>query len=215
MYTATRNAAVSPIEVCFWVKRGGSRSCTTFENLTALNEFMSTPYVKVEIHDQVLTKVHKYSFSPVMYTKELVIWNCGVVEIEAGAFNNSLSLLKFDVQKNKLEIVRTGVFNGLLITHLNLAHNKIRTIEPEALSYMQNLEEVILLNNLISAYDAEWFNKTPLLRSLYFQNNTIKEIPDTAFKNLIDKPFGLNLFFSFNQIRLVHPMTFQSKFLFF
>lgn len=80
---------------------------------------------------------------------------------------------------------------------------------------MQNLEEVILLNNLISAYDAEWFNKTPLLRSLYFQNNTIKEIPDTAFKNLIDKPFGLNLFFSFNQIRLVHPMTFQSKFLFF
>lgn len=115
VYTATRNAAVSPIEVCFWVKRGGSRSCTTFENLTALNEFMSTPYVKVEIHDQVLTKVHKYSFSPVMYTKELVIRNCGVVEIEAGAFNNSLSLLKFDVQKNKLEIVRTGTY--IPITH--------------------------------------------------------------------------------------------------
>ncbi|XP_066146074.1 leucine-rich repeats and immunoglobulin-like domains protein sma-10 isoform X2 [Euwallacea fornicatus] len=207
--SATRNAANTSIDVCFYIKKGHPRSCKTFENLTTLGEFMSKPHVKVEIHDQFLTKLHKYSFSRIMYTKELVIANCGVLEIEPGAFHNSLSLLKFDIQRNRLEILREGVFNGLLISHLNLAHNKIRTIDPDALSNMQNIEEVNLLNNLISVYDVKWFNKTPLLKSLCFQNNTIREIPETAFRNLIDMKHGMNLFYSFNMIKTVHPKAFQ------
>lgn len=102
------NTTGNSIEVCFYIKTGDSKSCRSFENFTAIKEFMSTPHVKVEIHDQVLTKVHKYSFSRIMFTKELVIRNCGLVEIEPGAFHASLSFLKFDIQRNGLEVVKTG-----------------------------------------------------------------------------------------------------------
>lgn len=106
------------------------------------------------------------------------------------------------------------MFNDLFISHLHLGHNRIKIIEPDALSYMQNIEEVILINNRISVYDWKWFDKTPLLKSLYFQNNVITEIPERAFRNLIDKTFDLNIFFSFNEIRFIHPLAFDSKFAF-
>ncbi|CAG9760073.1 unnamed protein product [Ceutorhynchus assimilis] len=195
--------------LCYHFESGSSRICKTFDNFTAVREFMLTSHVKVEIHEQVFPKIYKFYFARLKHTKELVIWNCGLHDIEPGAFYGSLSVLKIDFQRNKLEIIKEGVFNDLLITHLNLAFNRIQTIEPEALSYMQNIEEINLLSNRISRYNWKWFNKTPLLKSLYFQNNTIKEVPERAFRHLIDKRHAVNIFFSFNEIRFIHPLAFD------
>ncbi|KAL1491407.1 hypothetical protein ABEB36_012008 [Hypothenemus hampei] len=191
---------IPSIHVCFNLKHSRPKICQNFSSFPALQEFMTTPHVKVEILNQPFGELGKNSFSHIAYTKELTFRNCSIKLIEPFAFNGSLSLLKVDLQNNELEILKNGIFNDLLIVHLNLGYNRLHTIEPDALSYMQNLEEILLMNNDISVYESDWFHHTPLLKSLNFENNTIRKLPGGVFKNLIDKPFGLDLFFCFNAI---------------
>lgn len=80
---------------------------------------------------------------------------------------------------------------------------------------MPNLLNIRLADNKISAWNKEWFENVPLLARISMQNNFIEELPERAFKNLKGaKQFGtvdltLNLVFSYNQIKEIHPKAFK------
>ncbi|XP_076253210.1 asporin-like isoform X1 [Rhynchophorus ferrugineus] len=198
------------IDVCFYVEGDASPVRKTFANSTGVRKFITERHVKVEIHDQPLTKVHKYSFTGMRHVQELIIWDCGVIDVEAGAFQGSLSLRKLDLRGNYLERISTGIFNHLNVIDLNLSYNKVKTIETEAFNPMIFLKKIDLSNNLISNYSPSWFGRKHFLRELHFENNSIGSLPENAFSNVIDIEFAqTDIFFSSNTISSIHPETFK------
>ncbi|XP_076253211.1 uncharacterized protein LOC143191738 isoform X2 [Rhynchophorus ferrugineus] len=133
------------IDVCFYVEGDASPVRKTFANSTGVRKFITERHVKVEIHDQPLTKVHKYSFTGMRHVQELIIWDCGVIDVEAGAFQGSLSLRKLDLRGNYLERISTGL-KGMLIRKFHIDHNSL-TIWKE--NWTINIDELNISHNSI------------------------------------------------------------------
>lgn len=72
---------------------------------------------------------------------------------------------------------------------------------------MPNLLHINLADNRLASWNKNWFQKTPLLNRISFQNNSIAILPRNAFENLKGaKSFGkldlsINLVFSYNKIK--------------
>ncbi|XP_060529936.1 leucine-rich repeat-containing protein 15-like [Cylas formicarius] len=204
------NKKSPPIKACFYPQTGVSNFCQSLPNYSAIkNLSTSTGYKKIEIRHQIVENLERGSLSGILTVKEFAIQHSNLSDIQPGAFERSLSLLLLDFRHNKLEAVKTGTFNDLLISTLNLSHNRIKFIEDDALSYMSNLEEIYLAHNLLTKFNNAWFHKTQRLRELHLENNFFTVIPNDVFRNLRGQLFNPNIYLSFNKITVVHSLAFR------
>lgn len=132
------------------------------ENLPILNESF------VEINN-TLTKI--------------VIRDCGVKDIVAGAFIFSTSVIdEIIVTKNEIHTIREGVFNEAKVRILNLTDNKIVTVESGALNNNSYLEIIDLSVNDITFLDPLWFSGSNNLWQFSIERNKIEDINEAAFQ---------------------------------
>lgn len=83
------------------------------------------------------------------------------------------------------------------LTILDLRHNKLEHINPEALEQLAYLEELYLAHNKLEKIRAKTFSNFSLLKILDLSENNIKYVSKKAFENLADLE-SLNL--SYNKL---------------
>ncbi|KAJ8922989.1 hypothetical protein NQ315_001537 [Exocentrus adspersus] len=132
---------------------------------------------------------------------------CGVAEVQPGAFQNLPALVTLGLSDNDIERVQAGVFNRLNVSVLFLQRNQITTIDSQAFDDMPRLYKIKLNSNKISAWDQNWFRRTPALTEILFRRNKIEQIPNKAFVNI--KGEHLKIYLSKNNISYIAPDAFQ------
>lgn len=132
----------------------------------------------------------------------------GIKKLEAGAFENVPNLYEVNLALNELEEIVTGVFNYLNLRTLYLNNNSIAKIERYAFDNMSHLTFVQLEFNKLKEIDSNWFNNSPRVFSVLYNNNEIEEIPEGAYKNFV-KTFEISIFLMNNAIRTIHTNAFE------
>ncbi|CAG9773928.1 unnamed protein product [Ceutorhynchus assimilis] len=190
-----------------WYKTKKKSDKTLVHNVTSIgpNSFdYKASYLKIS---SVISILPKSSIHDLINLQDLIISSSGIINIEAGVFENVPKLSKVNLKENGIQQIRYGVFNGLNLTMLFLNKNEISFIDGGAFDDMPKLTKIKLNFNQISTWDCKWFKRTPALNVVSIRRNSIKEIPDGAFKNLNNE--DLKLFLSKNNIVEIHPSAFS------
>jgi hypothetical protein len=98
--------------------------------------------------------------------------------------------LAVDLSRNIIKALTDTGRNFESVIALNLSHNLIDTVSPNAFDNFSNLSMLDLSHNLIKALSSNFFRTTILIESINLRNNQINEIPKGLFhsnlKNLIN-----------------------------
>lgn len=123
---------------------------------TLKDELPKGIYDHIEFTEQNIPILKKNSIKDIENLDELTIQNCGIEEIEPGAFRNLPLLRKLTLKGNEIDYVPEGVFNNLKISTLDLSQNRIRDIAAESLSNMPMLLNINLADNLIQSWNPRY-----------------------------------------------------------
>lgn len=105
--------------------------------------------------------------------------NISFVTNQTFAFNNKLKVV--NLAENNIFGIETTAFSSENIEYLNLAHNKIQTINFTIPTRTKTLD---LQHNNISHINDNSFVNTSNIEELYLNNNALKIIPPKLFKSL-------------------------------
>ncbi|KAL3278309.1 hypothetical protein HHI36_013642 [Cryptolaemus montrouzieri] len=200
--------------------RGYSKFSLRFEKViissnNLKDELPNVEFDAIEMGNEDIPILYENCISDIESLDNLIFEQNGIREIRSGALKNLPAIRKINLRQNKLKSIVTGVFNNLLVREIDLRRNEIEVIEENAFNNMPKLERIILIDNKLTKWNKHWFLNTPLLYRLSFQHNLIEEIPAEAFTNLKGKKkfgnlsFDVNLIFSYNKIKTLHPDTFK------
>ncbi|KAL3278307.1 hypothetical protein HHI36_013640 [Cryptolaemus montrouzieri] len=178
-------------------------------------ELPNVAFDAIELKNENVPILYENCISDIESLDELILEKNGIQEIRAGALRNLPAIRIIKLGQNKLKTIVTGVFNNLQVSDVDLSKNEIEVIEDTAFNDMPELLSIKLTDNKLTKWNKNWFLNTPLLNRLSFQHNLIEELPAEAFTNLKGKKkFGrlsldVNLIFSYNKIKTLHPDTFK------
>ena len=117
--------------------------------------------------------------------------NCGVTNIHADWFSESINLLQLILSYNLIEAVNENAFRNLNnLTYLDLSYNNITTLKPGFLGNNRKLKTLLLNNNKLNAFKGDYFNNVRSsdnknlteLEYLNVANNEISYFFPTSFK---------------------------------
>ncbi|MEE6516504.1 hypothetical protein FKM82_026021, partial [Ascaphus truei] len=89
---------------------------------------------------------------------------------------------------------------------LDLSYNHIRSVQPDAFSHLQELQELDLSHNQLSRVEPEVFGGLPSLRILLLHHNQLKLLPPGMFAGMSDLSW---LDIRGNQLVILLDQTFQ------
>ncbi|CAH0550612.1 unnamed protein product [Brassicogethes aeneus] len=186
------------------------------------------------ISRQNITHLEKYSVRNMAYIDEIIIANCVLQEIEAGAFSNLPKLRKISIGFSEIKEIGIDVFNVLEeLQEFRIHNTDLDTIDKEGFASMPNLRKFYCDINKLEYYDSEWFTNSENLEILDFQFNKINSLPERAFfdlKKLRKINFNNNeisyiepnafegvttlesLFLNYNRLKMINPDVFTEKF---
>ncbi|NXE53556.1 CHADL protein, partial [Casuarius casuarius] len=118
-------------------------------------------------------------------TKKLDLWGNSFKVIPAGAFLNIPYLTHLNLQHCKVESIEEGAFRGLgRLVYLNLASNSIASIYQESLDGLSSLQQLILEKNRIEEIQPGAFSQLGFLNFLNLGENALVYLPDMVFQGL-------------------------------
>ncbi|XP_019868670.1 leucine-rich repeat-containing G-protein coupled receptor 4-like [Aethina tumida] len=161
----------------------------------------------ITISNQNITHLGEYSVRNMAYINEIIIENCVLQSIEAGAFSNLPKLSKITLGFSELKDVAIDVFNVLEnLQEIRIHNTDLDTIDKESFANMPLLRKFSSDINKLEYYDKDWFTNSVNLEILDFQFNKINSLPEKAFYNL-KKLRKVN--FNNNEISYIEPNAFE------
>ncbi|XP_068797162.1 chondroadherin-like protein [Struthio camelus] len=118
-------------------------------------------------------------------TKKLDLRGNSFKVIPAGAFLNIPYLTHLNLQHCKVESIEEGAFRGLgRLVYLNLAFNSIASIYQQSLDGLSSLQQLILEKNRIEEIQPGAFGQLGFLNFLNLGENALVYLPDMVFQGL-------------------------------
>lgn len=151
----------------------GLRYRCTGGNLSKLKS-IPRDVVAIEFHEGNLPRLPAGSLYNFPQLQELVIRNCGLRTIEAGAFRGLDSLERLAIQHNPLTSVEQGWFNIERLERLDLRGNSIRYIAPGAFRQVPRLVYLNLEGNDLQCIFTSDLSDMPDLHVVEFAGNPLK-----------------------------------------
>ena len=136
------------------------------ENRTSvdLRTLMELEFINADIKS-----LTKSMFAGTPSLRQLIIYNCGVITVQSGAFNALNDIETIGLSYNRITVVAADAFSGLqLLKHLWLASNNISTIEPGTFQGLSSLEFLWLSDNLLTTLEWNVFDTNCGVRSSQF-----------------------------------------------
>eukprot|EP00040_Diaphanoeca_grandis_P034701 m.216423 g.216423 ORF g.216423 m.216423 type:complete len:1123 (+) comp33207_c7_seq3:167-3535(+) len=104
--------------------------------------------------------------------------NLSIVNALSG--ENGPKILALDLSYNEYSTVSSNTFSLARANVLNLSHNAITTISPQAFDYTRQLSVLDLSHNSITQVDSELLINTPALISMFISHNNIWALPQAG-----------------------------------
>ncbi|XP_014476619.1 PREDICTED: slit homolog 3 protein isoform X2 [Dinoponera quadriceps] len=130
--------------------------------------------VAIEFHEGHLPRLPNGSLYNFPSLQELVIRNCGLSTIEAGAFRGLDSLERLAIQNNPLTSIEQGWFNIERLERLDLRGNSIRYIAPGAFRQLPRLVYLNLEGNDLQCIYTSDLSDMSGLHVVEFAGNPLK-----------------------------------------
>ncbi|EFN86216.1 slit homolog 1 protein [Harpegnathos saltator] len=130
--------------------------------------------VAIEFHEGNLPRLPVGSLYNFPRLQELVIRNCGLRTIEAGAFRGLDSLERLTIQQNPLTSIEQGWFNIERLERLDLRGNSIRYIAPGAFRQLPRLVYLNLEGNDLQCIFTSDLSDMSDLHVVEFAGNPLK-----------------------------------------
>ena len=172
---------------------------TISANNTAFSTFPKSISV-LKLRGNHISKIKKTDLKRLRYLSHLDINNCGLSEIEAGAFNSLTELGTLDMGKNMLKELPAGLFNNTKkLSKLRLGRNRL-TVPPD-LRGVENLLKLDMQRNYLTSLAMKELGAMNV-RELNFAGNKIKsfnlngtnyfslDLSRNQIKKLCDYAFG-------------------------
>lgn len=151
----------------------GLRYRCTGGNLSLLKS-IPRDVVAIEFHEGNLPRLPAGSLYNFRRLQELIIRNCGLRTIEAGAFRGLDSLERLAIQHNPLTSIEQGWFNIQQLERLDLRGNSIRYIAPGAFRQLSRLVYLNLEGNDLQCIFTSDLSDMPDLHVVEFAGNPLK-----------------------------------------
>lgn len=149
----------------------------------------------IQFENVNIEQIDKDAFEGFDHLEDLTFKNSKIVSVDSSAFDlpriNNLNFAKTifedspSFQSEKLlelifddcNLSKVPIFKKLpTLTFLNLANNKIETIETDAFYTLTSLEEISISNNSITELPYNLFIKNTILNTINLNHNPIKSI---------------------------------------
>ncbi|KAJ8931312.1 hypothetical protein NQ314_015793 [Rhamnusium bicolor] len=152
--------------------------------------FKDVRVYRLNITNNPLKAIKKGAFANVS-VHEIFLYGNNISLIEPDSFHgfhpyNGSKILTLSLANNKLEVIKTGIFNNTRFSRLFFNNNKIKYIEPGAFGKMKQLTQIDLVNNRLEKIDVG------------------------VFQNLGRRSFSILLNLSKNRINYIHPYAFEN-----
>lgn len=186
--------------VISWWSERASAACNTFNNTRMLLfpktgqphyktlngcieriAFDGETIVKVYIANQKISHLLPDTVRNMVKLSEVKFDLCQIHGLHPGAFRNVPRLTDVSITYNNISRIQRDVFNDLSLERLRLSRNNIDSVQDQAFSNMSKLTHLYINDNLIGQWNRKWFNNSPALVLLDFQNNKLKSLPEKAF----------------------------------
>lgn len=133
--------------------------------------------------------------------------NCGITVIEPGYYIIAGILGYLKISRNRIRILRTGVFNEFAVRSLELSYNGLEVIESGAFENNTYMEYLILKGNVLIDLNSNWFKSVARLRSVNVAENRLVRVKKGCFRHLMDRRISINL--AYNEIEVVDEGVFS------
>lgn len=148
---------------------------------------------------------HSSTVPRVPTTKNLYIFQNGIVTLSQDDFRGLVELELLDLSQNELTEIPDGVFEMLSnLKNLDLSSNHITHISKDSFSGLVQLERLYLHANRIHSIHLEAFDSLEMLLELKLQGNQLTYLPSIRFPRL------LLLDLSYNDIPTLGPSDLQT-----
>ena len=178
-------------------------------NITYIQRLAFPELTTLDLADNKISVINQYAFQSLTKLKALYLSNNLITTLaheEHTYFATLIDLQFLHISQNRLTQIGPGIFYPYLpnLKTLDLSYNNISIITSDCISDMVSLEEVKLNNNILTNVTGRLHN-LPMLRSLYLNQNKIKDLGADTFSDL---PCLQTLDLSFNQISVIDDDTF-------
>lgn len=157
---------------------------------------------------KVYSKTSFNSFFEILLEENTLVQfiNCNITDITPGQYilKGILGMLK--ISKNKLKVLRSGIFNQMPVRQLDLSYNNLNIIESRTFEGNVYLEYLILRGNKLRNLDMLWFRNTINLRSVNLAENFLTTLNQGCFSEVKDNRISINL--AYNKIVRIEEHTF-------
>ncbi|XP_046748137.1 leucine-rich repeat-containing protein 24 [Diprion similis] len=146
---------------CKWVSGKKSAECIQL-NLTTVPNWLSSEIQILDMTGNALGSLRRDAFHDVKLDnlQKLLLRDCGIETLDAGAFNG----LK-------------------IVIEIDLSHNKIKVLHPRTFGETDKLRMLILNTNLIQRLESGVFVNNTFLQTIDLSNNRLERIGQHPFVN--------------------------------
>lgn len=166
-----------------------------FEDIEAINFSEKNEIQWVDLAYNKITQLTDKSLDKLTNLNFLVLVANQIDQIQPNTFVKLSKLKLLDLSFNKLEQITKTMFDGIgeNLRHFDLAHNKLKSIDADAISGFKHLETLILSYNRLTTLNSSTFAGLYNLQYLDLSINEIQEIDPNLFKDLINlERFDMN-----------------------
>lgn len=163
---------------------------------------------RINMMGRIPILLRRFDLTFAEHLEVLHIESCELAEIEPGVFKKLPPLRNLSLATNFLKHIKDGVFNDVIVHDLDLSHNRLTTIRPDAFNNMPNLTRINLDYNELTSYALDLEN-CPKFSTISVQYNFIQYLPEGIFKNHLNKT--LSIYFSYNKISKIDQGLFDVK----
>ncbi|XP_058789307.1 uncharacterized protein LOC131663155 [Phymastichus coffea] len=176
---------------CFWVSGKKTAKCLrvnlTDELSPELQQLDLTGSEVTELGDSAFTRIHLDNL------QKLVMRDCQLRVLNAGAFNGLHIIIEIDLSHNKLSQLHRGSFDQTeRLRVLLLNHNQLQQLEDGLFHDLLFLQKVKLSDNHLVQVGQRSFHNLPGLTSLELDGNNLTHLEVASFEGL-PKLGGLEL----------------------
>lgn len=152
--------------------------------LNRLNQvpILDFPYISsLILSKNNITSFSQDSFMRLPDLKNLDLSENAISDLPINVLNPLSKLTAINLSKNYLKIVRSGQFNGSVISVINLSGNEIEEVQTKAFNYLLFIHTIDLGSNKIERIDDDAFFDTPYLHILRLNKNKLTNFKEEFF----------------------------------
>ncbi|XP_049538481.1 protein artichoke [Anopheles darlingi] len=186
---------------------------------------------RLYLNDNMISDVGRGTFGSVTRIGSIDLARNRIKKVDFQMFFQLNYVELINLAENEITEIQKDAFKDLYLTHINISHNRLETIEPKSFINCANMTVLDLSHNLIrsiprtafdeTTYATEWIMTHNLLTNmtqLPLSNMTGLKILNVSYNNLVDVPKNTfpklyelhTIDLSFNNISHIYNAVFQN-----